>query len=536
MKKVIFIFIIIITLFQIGYPGKINTALTYNLGIVSYRKGDYMDALAKFRLVYRNEPKDFKNVYNMGNCYYKLKNYYLAIKWYLRARRLKPFDEDNLYNLTLAYIKIRRMKLAVKTLNILIKIENSNAKFYYLAGSIYLYSGNFDKAIENYQTGIQLQSKSLSYERVGYKMLFYLHALKREYTLALNYGKMISQFNANDAFFSFNMGFVYKNTGEFSKAEDYYKRALEINSNFKEAYINYLYVLNIQQKWDMVDKISKKALKTYPAEFYFYISRALALYRKKEFKECLKVMNTAHAINKKSVGSLEFIAHLELTLGKFKKAIDYYEKVLVYYPSKVAVLTNLAYLYAKSNDLVKGVLTIHLGLHHGANPLIYRYLAQLYLKTGDKQNAYQSYVRYLKKYPKGDYITFYNLAKMYEDSGKLKAAKRYYDKSIKSNYLFFNSHYNIALIFEKERKYSKAISHYILCTNIYKSNFEPYFRIFYIYALNDDFHIAVEYLEKAIKIGFKNIERLKSHLKYPGIRKFGKFRRVMKKYFPKVTI
>ncbi len=536
MKKVFFVIIILLAFIVSGYSRKINNALTYNLGIVSYRKGNYTDALAKFRLVYRRTPQDFKTLYNIGNCHYKMRRYYLAIKWYLRARRLKPFDEDNLYNLTLAYVKTRRINSAIKTLTSLIKIDNSNAKLYYLAGSIYLHTGDFDKSIESFQTGVQLQSESATFERRGYKMLFYLHALKREYTLALNYGEMVSQFFTNDAFFNFNMGFVYKNAGNFEKAEFYYKRAIQINGKFKEAHINYLYTLNIQKKWKEIEKASLKAMKLFPNEFYFYVSRALGLYRTKKYKQCLKVMKNAYTINDKSVGALEFIGHLELTLGNFKKAIDYYEKVLVHYPSKVAILTNLVYLYAKTDNLVKGVLTIHLGLHHGADRLIYRYLAQLYLKTGDKKNAYQCYVKYLKKYPKGDYITFYNLARMYEENNKLKVAKEYYRKSIKSNYLFFNSHFNIALIYEKEQKFSKAISHYILCTNIYKSNFEPYYRIFYIYTLNDDFHIAVEYLEKAIKIGFRNVERIKEHFKYPALRRFGKFRRIMKKHFPKITL
>lgn len=534
-KKILVILFIAFTVFLYSAE-QLNTALTYNLGIVSYRKGDYDDALQKFIMVYQARPDDFDTVYNLGNCHFKKKEYYHALRWYVKARRLKPLDIHNLYNLALTYVKVQRFELALKVLNTLMTLRNTEPKFYFLTGSVYFYQGDFANAVKNYKTGVQFQTSADTTQRESMKTLFMLYSLRREYTLAVHYAGMITRFYDNDAYFQFNLAYVYKNLGNFTEAVKHYRKALQINPEFKEAFINLLYIHNIEQKWDEVDKTATEALKKFPREFYFYVTRALAFYRQKKYKESLQMMKDAYALETRSVGAVEFIGHLELTLNNLPEALKSYEKVLIHFPSKVAVLVNLAYLYARTNDLVKGVLTMHLGLQNGADPIVYRYLAQLYLKAGDRNNAYQCYVHYLKKYPKGDYITFYNLARMYEREGKKEHAINYYIKSIKLNYLFFNSHFNLALLYENERNYTKAVNHYLLCTNIYENNFEPYFRIFYIYTITEEYMIACEYLEKAIKTGFRNVERIKESFKYNELKKIEKFQALMKKYFPNVSL
>ncbi len=514
----------------------LNRTITYNLGVVAYRKGNYDEALRKFKLAFSQNKKDFDTTYNIANCYFKKDRHYEAIKWYLMARALKPFDRKNLFNLALSYIKVRRFEKASKTLFALKALRKTDAKVYYLSGSLNLYKGDFRRAISDYRKGVEVQSSASIFEREGYKMLFFLHTLKREYALAENYANLIKQYYRRDAFFNYNLAYVYKNLGNFTDAISYYKKAITINPKFKEAYINYLHILNLEQRWDDVTKISDTAIKAFPREFYFYVTKAISLYRKNKYNQCAKVMKDALDINDTSVGASEFLAHLELRNGKLSDAIKLYEKVLTYKPSKVAVLINLAYLYARTNDLVKGVLTLQLGLHNGADKLTYRYLGQLYLKAGDTNNARQCYDIYLKQYPRGDYVTFYNIARIHHEKHKTDEAIKYYIKSIKLNYLFFNSHFNLAILYEKKEMFSKAVSHYLLCTNIYPNNYKSFYRIFVVYHNQGEFNIGVEYLEKAIKSGFKAPKTLKKLSNYIPLSQNNKFKKIMKKYFPSFRI
>lgn len=91
-----------ITSAQVGMPDSLE--LQYNMGNVLYRKGNFEDATAGYKVASQDAPAKLAQcaTYNMGNASFKAGNLEAAIDAYTQALLLNPNDDEARFNLEIA--------------------------------------------------------------------------------------------------------------------------------------------------------------------------------------------------------------------------------------------------------------------------------------------------------------------------------------------------------------------------------------------------------------------------------------------------
>lgn len=105
MHPVVFIFIILYSLFTIHSVSAQPADKLYTIGTDAYKAKNYRQAIDAYQKLLADGYRSASVYYNLGNAYYKTNQISLAILAYERALRLNPSDEDIRFNLKLANLK-----------------------------------------------------------------------------------------------------------------------------------------------------------------------------------------------------------------------------------------------------------------------------------------------------------------------------------------------------------------------------------------------------------------------------------------------
>ncbi len=102
--KIKIILIFILAFCQI--LSNIKSENSFIQGNISYKKGDYANAINQYEQVLKLNYESAEIYYNLGNSYYKLKQIPNAILHFEKALQLSPNDEDIINNLQIANSQI----------------------------------------------------------------------------------------------------------------------------------------------------------------------------------------------------------------------------------------------------------------------------------------------------------------------------------------------------------------------------------------------------------------------------------------------
>jgi len=258
------------------------------------------------------------------------KNWDLAIKYYEKALRYDPRDGELNFYTGYAYMKKKEYDKAAYHFKKSLQTKLDPSAFNNL-GNIYLEQGRFEDAEKAY--------KSALYTEVS-----------RMYSLN-------------------NLGAIYQKTGRLHESLKMFEEALKVNPNYKIAQKNLKVVKALIKRYSFVEK-------RYGKEFlrYFFTAQGYLQYRRldkakdlflkaarvliekdrnvgpshPDWKEILPHLNTISAVYSLVAGKL-------VALGELPQAISLYEVTLNFHPRNIKQL--------------------------------YKYIASLYLKLGEKKKA-----------------------------------------------------------------------------------------------------------------------------------------------------
>ncbi len=123
---------------------------------------------------------------------------------------------------------------------------------------------------------------------------------------------------------------------------------------------------------------------------------------------------------------------------------------------------NLGYLYNKvgQTDRAYYELNTAIGLDKN-NPVAWYYLGLVDLKKGDKKEAVSDLKKAVKLAATGDkYLPLFKLGEVYAKDKKYTKAISYFKKSAEDQPIMWNSHYELAVLYEKTGEDEKALSEY----------------------------------------------------------------------------
>ncbi|MBW5394862.1 tetratricopeptide repeat protein [Brachyspira hampsonii] len=271
--------------------------------------------------------------------------------------------------------------------------------------------GEYDKAIELYN--------QISIE--NYKNIAETYIEAKNYKNAIDTYKMIIKMHPdNELNYYIDIANTFENAENYNGAIDYYNKAIEIDSGNSDYYVN-------------------------NAEIYKKLEN---------YEEAINYYNKAIEILNKPCKYHEKLAECYEKLGKYNNAIEAYkeyfkiadDELFIYIRgSKLDTLKNIAYLYNKLNDIENRNLYYEKAIKK-CRELIKEYrknkkeylkeIADIYIKIGNKEKAFEIYNDLIKKYNKeisrnkNDYELLEIQADLYLKIDDKESALETYNKAI----------------------------------------------------------------------------------------------------------
>ncbi|CAF0879227.1 unnamed protein product [Adineta steineri] len=271
------------------------------------------------------------------------------------------------YRLGDLLLKIGQFNKAEELYNLLVEHtsdESEKALYYNQLGGVYMYQGNYEKAIWYYKELLKIREKSLpsnhshlaaAYNNIGIvydnigeystALTFYEEALKFfEKTLASNHPSFATLYS--------NFGLVYYNMGEYSKALSFYEKALEIyrkalppnHPSLATSYNNIGMVYHNMREYLKALSSHEKTLEIYqktlpplhPLLATSYNNIGMVYHNMGEYSKALSSHEKALEIRQETLPfdhpdlatSYNNIGVMYDNMGEYSKALSFYEKAL----------------------------------------------------------------------------------------------------------------------------------------------------------------------------------------------------------------
>lgn len=206
-----------------------------NRGITYKDIGNYDLAFSDFEKAIQIKP-DYAEAYNnRGNTYSKIRQFDQAINEFTKAIEIKPDFLDAYCNRGSVYAQIGDNKKALNDFNYIIRsIDSKDAITYYSRGLLYYTTGQYNHALEDFTTAIQLNpnlSEAFNNRGAVYSAL-------KQYNLAMQDYEKAIQINPDNVEAYVNRGAVYAQKGQYDVAIIDFNEAIYLSPNYAIAYKN----------------------------------------------------------------------------------------------------------------------------------------------------------------------------------------------------------------------------------------------------------------------------------------------------------
>ncbi|MDB6153382.1 MAG: Tetratricopeptide 2 repeat protein [Chthoniobacteraceae bacterium] len=299
-----------------------------------------------------------------------------AVPFYVSALQQKPGPEDAPLNnlrdkLARAYLVLENREEAIRLFEDIVKESPMRFETFEILGELYEKADNVDKALENYERGLQLNNaEPRSYTRLTSMLLTakrfdkaieVMRAARARFpdrpevalslALALSQAKQHEEAMAafEEAFgeskqsheemltpsFYFQYGAAAEMAGKLDKAVELLKKSIQLDpANASEAYnyLGYMWAdrgMNLEEAGEML----KKALELDPDNGSFIDSLGWLHFKKGEYEPALKeLLRAAEMIRPDSADVLDHVGDTYQALNKPAEALSYWQRALAAEP------------------------------------------------------------------------------------------------------------------------------------------------------------------------------------------------------------
>lgn len=275
----------------------------------------------------------------------------------------------------------------------------------------------------------------------------------------LHYKKAI---HINPNFFEvyINLGAVLEENGTIDKAVQYYRTALMINPNSDDAYYNLGNAFAKQNKMRNAIEYYQRALEKNPVHEQAHSNLGNALLETGRIDDAIIHHQKALQIHPNSAEICNNLANAFNRKGDIDQAIAFYSKALKLDPTMHETPYNLGLLHVKKGNLDTAVELYRQSL--ALNPddaEVHNALGLALMLKGNEEKAIDHFQQALKI--DDTYVDAHcNLANVLKDKNKTDAALTHYYKALSVKPESKQIHYNIGVILTQLGKTKKAIHHF----------------------------------------------------------------------------
>jgi tetratricopeptide (TPR) repeat protein len=188
--------------------------------------GMYNDAIEAYRQAVSIQPEDYTSYSGLAIIYGgRLRKYKEAIEYMKKAIDLEPTEWELHMVLGTSYSAIGLYHEAIDSLNRSLKLKPNEAQTLNSIGLCYYNLGSYDEAIKNYKQAIKIDPNfALAHSNLG---LAY-HILKRYREAVESHEQACKLTDYKNHAYIVSLAFVYAESGDFEKAIEYQKKAIEL--------------------------------------------------------------------------------------------------------------------------------------------------------------------------------------------------------------------------------------------------------------------------------------------------------------------
>jgi len=275
----------------------------YNEGLDLYRQKNYKGALSKFQFAITKFPHKFQAYYNAGLCELKLKSTEKAKNYFLTALELNPEDVDTIYNLGYIELYANNHKKAKEYFSsivdklpdesdllfnlaliemtednneeaatlmkkaIVLNPEKSIFKKYYqdVLEKLFQMTGNMDLMKEILDLSLELLVVYPDDENAIHRAAV-AYAQMGDWVNSINYCERLYNQNPKSFKACSQYGLALFCKGEIQEAIEMYEKAIKINSEVPETYMNLFLAYDKIGDSENAILLAEKVLKKFPKD------------------------------------------------------------------------------------------------------------------------------------------------------------------------------------------------------------------------------------------------------------------------------
>jgi tetratricopeptide (TPR) repeat protein len=440
---------------------KNDVRLHFSLGVLLASESQYEPAAREFELADALAPGTFEILHNLGQAHLRSKHYDKAEEALRRALEAKPDAAETLCLLAQVYadqrkdlpaleLLVRARKLAPQNTDVIflmarlsmmqsfhedaiplleegVKIAPRRPDLHAALGDCYFTAGKVDKAIQEFQTLIQLDPSARSYAFMG---LCYRYLGR--YDEARKYLEEGLKIDPRNASCLYNLGYIEHNQGNNPAAEKFLQQALQVNPGYDDALLEMATVRMAEKRFEEALPLLRRCAKitNKPAQVYYKLATAeRALHQTEAAARDLKIFQT---LSKDSSSGPYPFQHFFESLGQRTEL-----------PARAKAQIDLQEL-------------LHEVSRHPDRPRNLYMLTETYLKLGQTEEA-QKTVTQLDKLSGGDFRTALGVGVLLARYHLYPAAIQHFQTALAADPASDDAKYDLADAHFRMRDYPRAL-------------------------------------------------------------------------------
>jgi len=315
-----------------------------------------------------------------------------------------------------------------------------------------------------------------------------------------------------------NLGVVLVAQGKIAEAIDHYSEALRIRPGFERAHYNLGGALIAQGKLNEAIHHYTEALRLSPNFAGAHYQLGIALARQGRITEAIDHYSAALKIEPNYAKAHNNLGFVLAAQGKLDEAISHYSAALLIRPDYAKAHNNLGVALAKKGNPAQAIT-------HFSEALRLRpdfAEAHTNLKTAlaaqrKIEEAIAKFQRAIKAYPQ-DPLLHYRLGSLYQSEGEWDQAVEQYKKALSVQPGFTRALNNLATLYTIKGDYGRAVSTFEKVIRLRPEYAGAYYNIACIYARQNRIEESIDWLKKAIEMGYDKWDLIKTDKDLESIR------------------
>ena len=296
--------------------------------------------------------------------------------------------------------------------------------FYLLIGNTYYYQDNNKEALFNYKLSAKInQKRDETFNNIG--AVYYRMG---EYDKAFEFYKKAINLKPTDSNYM-NIASIFYEKKEYDIAIELYQKAISLNPYNEWAYINMANCYRDKRppNYKEAFEIYKEASEINSSNEYVYNHSGILLFRKKQYKDAISAYQMAINKNPKNEWFYRNIGEVYYKLENSDKAIEYYQKAIAINPNESNFYNDMGLVFLGNKFYKKAIDFFQKAIEIDSNDVIlYNNLGDAYAKNKEYRKSISCYEKSLKI--KKNYQAQFYGAKVYLKQKKYVSAMKIYEQ------------------------------------------------------------------------------------------------------------